>query len=180
MDIITDRKELDKVRNYLKGKNYRDYLIFEIGIHTGMRASDLLKLRVKDVLDKEILIKESKTGKKRDILFQDHIVKKVRGYAEDNFLHKNDYIFLSKKVKKKPLTTGHARNIIKDACEKCNISGKFGMHTLRKVFGYFCYKDNKDIVAVQELFKHRDTSVTMRYIGLDVRKTKHKLKNMII
>lgn len=46
----------------------RDVLIFLIGINTGLRVNDLVRLKVKDVRDKEILtIREGKTKRPRKI-----------------------------------------------------------------------------------------------------------------
>ena len=41
-----------------------------------------------------------------------------------------------------------------------------GTHTLRKTFGYFLYKQTKDILVVKEVLGHSDVSITRRYIGL--------------
>ena len=58
MDLVLD------VADYLKVKNERDYLLFMFGIYTGLRISDILKFRVRDVKDKDaIYIREKKTGK---------------------------------------------------------------------------------------------------------------------
>ena len=42
---ITDRDKLDAMADYLYNKNIRDYIMFEIGINLGIRASDLCSLR---------------------------------------------------------------------------------------------------------------------------------------
>ena len=60
MDLVLD------VADYLKVKNERDYLLFMFGIYTGLRISDILKFRVRDVKDKDaIYIREKKTGKEK-------------------------------------------------------------------------------------------------------------------
>ena len=47
MDLVLD------VADYLKAQNERDYVLFMFGIYTGLRISDILKFRVRDVKDKQ-------------------------------------------------------------------------------------------------------------------------------
>ena len=47
MDVVLD------VADYLKARNERDYVLFMFGIYTGLRISDILKFRVRDVKDKD-------------------------------------------------------------------------------------------------------------------------------
>mgnify|MGYP002509035684 CR=1 FL=1 len=42
------------VADYLKARNERDYVLFMFGIYTGLRISDILKFRVRDVKDKDV------------------------------------------------------------------------------------------------------------------------------
>src|SRR5690625_1768152 len=73
----------------------RDVLIFLIGINTGLRANDLVRLKVIDVKDKMIFhIREGKTNKRREInisMLQDEIERFIDGK------HPDDYLFKSQK-----------------------------------------------------------------------------------
>ena len=46
---IKDIEKLKDIRDYLKSKNERDYVLFMLGIMTGYRAGDLVTLKVRDV-----------------------------------------------------------------------------------------------------------------------------------
>ena len=46
---IRDKEIIAKFKNKLLKKSYRDYMLFVFGINTGLRISDILPLRVKDV-----------------------------------------------------------------------------------------------------------------------------------
>lgn len=71
VEPIKKVKDIAKVKQYLLGKdNKRDYCIFVVGINVGLRAGDLLSLRICDVTDgsrifNEVSITEQKTGKSR-------------------------------------------------------------------------------------------------------------------
>lgn len=67
MNTVEPIRDLDVVMDiaeYLKGKSDRNYVMFMFGIYTGLRISDILKFRVRDVRDKDaVYIREKKTGK---------------------------------------------------------------------------------------------------------------------
>lgn len=46
---IKDIEQLKDIRDYLKAKNERDYVLFMLGIMTGYRAGDLVSLKVRDI-----------------------------------------------------------------------------------------------------------------------------------
>ena len=61
---IRDKQKIEEIKGYLKQNGSRDLLLFTMGINTGLRISDLLKLKVIDVKGKShVEIKEQKTGK---------------------------------------------------------------------------------------------------------------------
>ena len=49
VDPIRDRKQLENMKRYLKVHNLRDWLLFVLGINSGLRVSDLLALQIEDV-----------------------------------------------------------------------------------------------------------------------------------
>ena len=52
VEPIKTTKDINKVKQYLYGKdNKRDYCIFVVGINVGLRAGDLLSLKIGDVTD---------------------------------------------------------------------------------------------------------------------------------
>ena len=61
--ITTTEKVLD-MQDYLKYYNYRNYVLFLVGVTTGYRAGDLVKLKVRDIKEairrKEFTILEGK------------------------------------------------------------------------------------------------------------------------
>ncbi|OKP83728.1 hypothetical protein A3848_25965 [Paenibacillus sp. P32E] len=50
---IRIKKQIDALKKYLRGKNIRDSLLFVLGISSGLRISDLLKLRVEEVYNQD-------------------------------------------------------------------------------------------------------------------------------
>lgn len=72
-------------------KNWRQYMHFELGIYTGLRISDLARLKVSDVRGREVLtLKETKTGKQTNLPLsrkvQGVIRRELKGYPADQYI----------------------------------------------------------------------------------------------
>jgi len=48
---IRSLKQIETIKKLLRQQNLRDYSLFTVGINSGLRISDLLKLVVSDVID---------------------------------------------------------------------------------------------------------------------------------
>jgi len=159
MDLVMD------VADFLKARNERDYLMFMFGIYTGLRISDILKFRVRDVKGKDaVYIREEKTGKEKKF----PINRELKPIIEEYIAGKRDYEFLFKSPKypNKAISRQQAYNILSAAAKVFGLDG-IGTHTLRKTFGYHMYQQTHDAVTLKEIFNHTDISVTLRYIGIN-------------
>ena len=66
VEPIRDSNKVQEIANYLKRYSKRNYIMFILGINSGLRISDILNLRVRDVKGKDyISIREKKTGKQK-------------------------------------------------------------------------------------------------------------------
>ena len=64
VEPIKDKAVVNDIIGYLKVKSDRDAMLFTFGIYSGLRISDIIKLRVRDVRGRDrITVKETKTGK---------------------------------------------------------------------------------------------------------------------
>lgn len=83
VEPIRSKKQIDSMKRYLKSGNIRDYLLFVLGINSGLRISDLLSLQVQDVKGKErISLREQKTGKAKDFPLSDTCQKAIKEYLQ--------------------------------------------------------------------------------------------------
>ena len=64
---IRDPEQIQQLKEYFKEKSLRNYILFIMGINTGLRISDILKLKVGDVKGSHISMREKKTGKQKRI-----------------------------------------------------------------------------------------------------------------
>ncbi len=161
---IRDLGQIEKFKRILKEKSYRNYFLFVLGLNTGLRIGDMLKLKVMDVKDKiHITLQEEKTGRTKIFKLNPSIQSVIADYV---WLKENqEYLFPSRQGNK-PISRFMAYKIIKDAGNKIGLK-EIGTHTLRKTFGYHFYKKNKDVALLQSIFNHSAPSVTLRYIGIN-------------
>lgn len=160
---IRDIEKIEEIKKILKHESYRNYFLFVMGINTGLRISDLLPLKVKDVRGKtHIVIREKKTGKSKRFLINTTLRKEISEYTES--MADEEYLFKSTRSNK-PIQRVQAYKILNRACKKVGLE-EIGTHTLRKTFGYHHYKFHKDVALLQEILNHSSPSVTLRYIGI--------------
>lgn len=152
------------VASYLRKQSERNYVMFMFGIYSGLRISDILKFRVRDVKDKShIYIREKKTGKEKRFLINSELKRIIKEYVKD----KDEYEYLFESPRgHKPITRQQAYNIISDAGKEFGLDD-LGTHTLRKTFGYHMYQKTKDAAMLMKIFNHSDIHITLRYIGVE-------------
>ena len=64
VEPIRNPETVKDIGDYLKEKSEKLFVMYSIGIYSGLRISDILALKVRDVKGKsEIKLREKKTGK---------------------------------------------------------------------------------------------------------------------
>jgi integrase len=180
VDPIRSEKDIKAIRKLLSG-NARNHLLFIMGINSGLRTGDLLKLKVIDVKDMQpgdgIKIKEGKTGKQNILVINKAVHKVLQQYFAEGQLSDNDYLFKSKKGKH-PLSIQAVNAMIKRWTVFINLNGNYGAHSLRKTWGYIQrvhYGVGFEIICKR--FNHHSPAVTMRYLGITDKEVEDVLIN---
>lgn len=166
MNVVEPIKDLEKLEAFKEvlRSNPRDYLLALLGLNTGLRISDIVKLKVCDVKDKtHIELNEEKTGKHKKFLINDTLKSALKGFCEN--MDGDEYLFQSRQGNSH-IKRFRAYQILNSAAKEVGIEDRIGCHTLRKSFGYHFYQSTKDIALLMELFNHASQRVTLRYIGL--------------
>ena len=179
VDPIRSTQDVDRIRKFIQGSP-RDTLLFTLGLNTGLRIGDLLKLKVSDFENlKEgdsLQIIEQKTGKKNIIMVNKSIHKVFRDYLKTYNPKGDSYLFFSRKGSG-PLTVQSCHRLVKSWCEGVGLAGNFGCHTLRKTFGYLQRTVNgvsTEILCTR--FNHSSPRITMLYIGV----TTNEVENVLM
>ena len=171
---IKDPEKLREIREGLAAltdwHGERMFLLFEIGINTGLRISDMIRLRKKHVCGEWIETVEQKTGKVTRIPLNVTIRQIIQDRCRD--MEPEQLLFPSRMTigdgsVQRHMTRRNAYNDIRRIAEMYNLGDRIGCHTLRKTFGYWHYKQNKDLEILRQWFNHSSQAVTLRYIGMD-------------
>jgi len=169
VEPIKDKKQVQKIEDYLAGYSKRNHLIFVFGINTGLRVSDILALNIEDVKGRDyVAIHEKKTGKYKRFPLNGKLKRLIKDYLKDrekNYaIGEDEPLFIGKKHCR--LNRSQVYRFLNEACKEAGLSINAGTHTMRKTFGYFFYKQNKDIALLQKILNHSNPAVTLRYIGI--------------
>lgn len=164
VEPIRDKRDIKRIIDYFNTRNKRKYaVLFEFGVNSGLRISDLLNFKVKDVLNKsQISLREKKTRKAKVFPLKQSLQELLNDFCFDR--DPDDYLFLGKNWKK--LDRIIVYKMLVRACEYLNISANVGTHTMRKTFGYHHYRQFNNITLLQTIFNHSTPEVTKRYIGI--------------
>lgn len=194
--------ELERVALWLYENKDRKYLLgFILGINLGLRANELLKLRMLDVYlpdgmiryvedtqdtNDRINISQSKThGKIRTVYLNTACASALHWYFGDHpyGLDKNKLIFSSREGGAIEVDT--FRKVLKEACEAVGIRQNIGTHTMRKTWGWWQYTTNTgkqygDVTQLQRLYGHESPMTTLRYIGVMDEEDKALYHSMVL
>lgn len=168
VEPIRSKEQIELIKQMEPDK--RNRMLFILGINVGLRISDLVSLKVKDLCGKERIVKrEQKTGKETSILLNPSLRRSIKELLQGR--DGNEYVFQSRNKDRathqgKPMTRQRAYQIVNRMCRRAGVSGKLGNHTLRKTFGYWHYQQFHDVVFLMQHFNHSEQNVTLRYIGI--------------
>jgi integrase len=178
VDPIRDKKKIAQIKNLLRGqKRFRDLLLFTVGINSALRVSDLLMLRVGDVLDEtgaivpQFILREEKTGKRHEVVINDSIrnaLGEFLGAYPGVVTDPDHFLFFSLKPfdYTRPIDRRHAWELVTTICKDVGLSGSFGAHTLRKTWGYHARLSGVDLALIMHKFNHSSLAITKRYLGI--------------
>ncbi len=160
---IKNKKEIKAIESYLKEHNKRDYVVWVLGLNSGLRVSDIVGLNVGDVVDKtHITIIEKKTQKRKSFYINDKLKRVLKDYTQGRNL--DEPLFLGKQGKR--LDRSQVYRFIIKTCNLLGISAKVSTHTMRRTFGYHHYQKFKDAIILQKIFNHSSQRITLMYIGV--------------
>ena len=171
VEPIRNRKAIDNIKTTLKKQKHpRDYLLFTLGINTAFRASDILKLKVNDILEENgkvkthIKIRQQKTKKWVSPKVNKSIREAIEFYRKNNgHLEPSDYLFRSYRSKTK-LDSVSFWNLIKKWT--AHLDGDYGTHSLRKTCGYHMWRAGIDREIIMLKLGKNSYQDTKRYLGI--------------
>ena len=160
---IKDDETLERFKQALRKVDDKYYIMFQIGIGTGMALQEILKLKNKDVKGKSSIsvsigAREIVTTYEFSEEDQKIIEELVKGKDPDG------YLILGNTNSTAPLSREQAYRVFKAVGQSVGISA-IGAQTMRKTYAWRYYKSTGDITYLQHMFNHASPAITYRYIG---------------
>ncbi len=145
----------------------RNLLILEMLYATGMRVSELVNIKIKDIdfFNKTIRI-IGKGNKERIVVYGiycEDILEKYINDARNKLLNNNNINTLLLNNRGKSLTDRGVRLIINNLMKQSCINTHLTPHTLRHTFATHMLNEGADLLTVQELLGHANLSTTQVY-----------------
>ena len=145
--------------------NFKHRLILMTTYSGGLRASETINLKPRNIDNKTMLIKvKGKGEKERYTLLSKKLLVELRSYYRE--YRPKTYLFPSafKKKKDQPLSYETIRSVYEDARKKAGVKKGAGIHTLRHSFATHLLEAGYDIRKIQVLMGHARLTTTMIYL----------------
>lgn len=156
--------------------NRRNYLYVVMSLNLMRRCGDMIKIRVRDVLNEDGTIKdhiifehEEKTGKRSVVLLNSKCKEALVEYF--NFIgtySMSDWLFPNYKKPGEHMTVDGMRKMLQRTCEKLGIDTHVGTHSLRKTIPHMAINNSasaEDEVTISQLLNHNSVRTTYHYVG---------------
>lgn len=170
LPVVLSRKEIEDIIE--NNKNMKHKLLLSLAYGAGLRVSEAVGLRIKDLNIEELTIhiKESKGKKDRITIIPDKIKSDlynlVVGKPAENFLFESE--------RGGRLTERTAQKVFENAFKKTGIKKDATFHSLRHSFATHLLENGVDVRYVQELLGHQNIRTTQIYTHV----TNPSLKNV--
>lgn len=162
-----------RIRLELEGRT-RDLALFNLGLDSKLRACDLVKLKVSDVIcGRSVLrrthIVQQKTGSPVQFEITPNTGQSILAWVKQAGLKESDYLFKSRIHSAEHLSTRQYNRIFHGWIEKLNLdTSLYSTHSMRRTKPYLIYKKTKNLRVVQLLLGHKKLESTVRYLGIEV------------
>lgn len=158
----------DEVAQFLdslqRTQNYKFHMLAVVGIYTGFRLSDLLRLTYGDfsASKSSLVLREQKTRKMRQTVIQEPLRAFVLE-VKRRYKHKNSDLMFPGRNPDKPMNRTTAFRHLKAAADECGLK-RIAPHSLRKTYAVDAYRAFEgDIKKVSELMNHQYTDTTLNH-----------------
>lgn len=173
----------DEINRFLESVNsfefsddvvYRNRLMIKIIIYTGIRVSEMLNLKLKDIFKEEdvyVIQVRGKGNKPRVVMIKAKIIENELYHWLNQRVCEDDFLICNKKGNR--LTQAYISRIVEKLLISCGIrKEKNGAHMLRHSFATLLYQKHHDLVLVQEALGHADINTSRIYTHFDKERLK--------
>ncbi len=151
---------------------FRNYVLIALLWSTGLRSSELLALKWKDIDLKNgmLLVRKGKGSKQRQLVLNDRVLDDVKEYRNSILAGKDVPVFCSypnsmrKGIYDSGLSYQQVTDIVREAVQNSGIKKKVNIMTFRHTFATHMYEADVPVRDIQEMMGHTEKSETTIYI----------------
>jgi integrase/recombinase XerD len=148
---------------------YRNRLILKIIIYTGIRVSEILNLKIKEIYKEDnvyLLQIRGKGNKPRVVMIKSSIIENELKNWLDMRVCNSDLLVCNQKGAR--LTQAYVSRVVENILISAGIrKEKNGAHMLRHSFATLLYQKHHDLILVQEALGHADINTSRIYTHFD-------------
>ena len=172
LPVFVEEIKMDELLNEIDfGEGFlaqRDRLILELFYFTGIRLSELINLRNKDIdFSNSTILVLGKRNKERLIPLISDIVSKIKKLSTSN---KSPFLFTTEEGKQ--ISTKQVYRLVNKYLSMVTSLDKKSPHILRHTFATHMLNNGADINAIKELLGHANLSATQAYTHNTIEKLK--------
>lgn len=158
---VLSKEETKKIIDSIK--NFKHQLMICFMYSSGLRVSELINMKVKDLnFEKNFgYVRNGKGGKDRLITLSKNLIPAIKRLVENEKILEGDYLFKSNRNSKYSVRT--IQKIIDKSTKLCGIKRKIHPHTLRHSFATHLIENGYDLTNVQALLGHKSPETTLIY-----------------
>lgn len=162
LPVVLTKEEVRKLINSIDNNKHK--LMIKLMYSTGLRVSELVKLKVEDLQFEKNYgwVRKGKGNKDRLFIIAKSIKKDLKEFINKNKV--DSYIF--KGNKGKHISQRTIEEIIKKAAKIAGIKKNVHCHTLRHSFATHLIENGYDVTSVQSLLGHNSSETTMVYLHI--------------
>lgn len=159
--LIVSRENI--IRMIQSTKNIKHKLVIEVLYSTGIRLSELIKIKKSEIDFDNGLIKivQGKGRKDRYVIVSKHTIDLMKSYLKDREYQNNPYLFDSTETKH--VSKGHPQQVLRRASKRLKLGYNVHPHSLRHSNATHLIEDGYAINLVQKNLGHSNPNTTQRY-----------------
>jgi len=174
--LALTQDEITKIRRELSRQNAtHDLCLFTVAVDSMLRASDLLRLRVRDVqlpngkIRQTFPWRQKKTAKTVHPVLTPAAQTALKKWINQSRKCEADYLFTREKSRTSPpISVGFYRTLIKQWVRSIGLlPHDYSAHSLRRSKAIFMYENGIPVEIIGRLLGHTSPASTIHYLGID-------------
>ena len=186
--LIISPKVIKKIPNYLSKQEVYDLMnlpdlntakgnmhksILEVFYSTGLRISELVRIKMDDLdINKNIIKVLGKGNKERIVILGFNASDSIKNYLRVSKNSHNIYLYPSSYNVDSHISESYVYKMVKRYLSKITNNEKMSPHSLRHSFATHLLNNGADLMSVKELLGHDDLSSTQIYTHISTDKIK--------